>query len=94
MRGRGRIVATMVVMWLWMGEGAPTVPVEAECVRVVPEKPLHVRRRRQDVELLVLERLQVLRANLRLLLELKEVEVLAHARLAQAGADLEHERRF
>ena len=44
----------------------------------------------QDVELLVLERAQVLGADLRRLLDLGEVEALAQARLAEAVADLEH----
>ena len=44
----------------------------------------------QQLEALVLERAQVLGADLRLVLELGEVELLAQARLAQAVADLEH----
>jgi hypothetical protein len=43
--------------------------------------------------MLVLEGLQVLAADLRLLLELREVELLAQTRLTQAVSDLEHGRR-
>ena len=68
------------------------LPVEPERLGVGAEEAAHVRRRRQDVEPLVLERAEVLRADLRPLLELGEVEVLAEAGLAEAGADVEHER--
>ena len=64
--------------------------VEAERLRVRAQEATHVRRGRQDVELLVLERPQVLRTDLRPLLELGEVEILAESRLAEAGADVEH----
>jgi hypothetical protein len=46
--------------------------------------------RREQLEALVLQRTQVLRADLRRVLELREVELLAQARLAEALADLEH----
>ena len=65
--------------------------VEAERLRVRAQEAAHVRRRRQDVELLVLERAEVLRTDLRPLLQLGEVEVLTEAGLAEAGADVEHE---
>ena len=64
--------------------------VEAEELRVGAEEALHVRLRRQRLELLVLERLQVLRADLRAQLDLRVVQTLADARLAEAVADLEH----
>jgi hypothetical protein len=44
----------------------------------------------RDVELLVFERLDVFRAELRRQLDLGVVEPLAHPRLTQAVADLEH----
>jgi hypothetical protein len=66
--------------------------VEPEVLGVRPEKALDVRRRGQEVELLVLQGAKVLRPDLRALLELVEVESLAHARLFQAATDLEHGR--
>ena len=68
------------------------LPVEAERVRVRAQEALDVRRRRKEVEALVLERTEVLRPDLRPLLELGEVELLAGAGLAEAGADVEHAR--
>jgi hypothetical protein len=46
--------------------------------------------RGQQLEALVLQRTQVLRPDLGRVLELREVELLPEARLAQAIADLEH----
>ena len=69
--------------------GWPSRPSDSAYER---RKPADVRRRRKDVEVLVLERPQVLRADLRALLELREVEILAEAGLAEAGADVEHAR--
>ncbi len=66
--------------------------VEAESLRVRAEETPHVRRCREDVEALVLERTEVLGADLRPLLELREVEVLTQPCLAEAGADVEHAR--
>ena len=68
--------------------------VEPERLGVRAQEPADVRRRGQDVELLVLERAEVLRADLGELLELWEVEALADAGLAEAGADVEHARRI
>ena len=65
--------------------------VEAERLRVRAQEPADVRRCGQDVEPLVLEGAEVLRTDLRPLLELGEVEVLTEAGLAEAGADVEHE---
>ncbi len=64
--------------------------VEAEPLRVRPQEALDVRVARQRVELLLLESAKVPRSNLRLRLELRELEALADARVAQAVADLEH----
>ena len=64
--------------------------VEAEVLRVRAEEAFDVRVAREQVEPLVLDRLQVLAADLGAALDLREVEALAEARLAQAGADLEH----
>ena len=64
--------------------------VEAQVLGVGPEEALDVRARREQLEMLVLERLDVLRADLRRELDLGVVEPLAHPRLAQAVADLEH----
>ena len=66
--------------------------VETERLRVGAEEALHVRGRGQDVEPLVLERAQVFRPDLRARFELGKVELLAESRLAEAGADVEHER--
>ena len=65
--------------------------VEAERLRVRAQEAPHVGRRGKDLELLVLERAEVLRADLRALFELGEVEVLTGAGLAEAGTDVEHE---
>src|SRR5207247_10813345 len=56
------------------------------------EEALDVRLGGQEVELLVLERPQVPRTDLRVLLDLREIEALAQARLSQTGSDLEHWR--
>ena len=64
--------------------------VEAEVLRIRAEEALDVGLRGEDVELLVLERAQVLGSNLGALLELGEVESLAQARLSQACSYLEH----
>src|SRR5262249_2630697 len=57
--------------------------VETELVRVRAQEALDVGGRRQLLEVLVLERAQVLPADLRAQLELGEVELLAHTRLAE-----------
>jgi hypothetical protein len=67
------------------------LPVEPEEVGVPAQEPADICVRREHVELLLLERAQVLRADLRRELRLREVETLAHARLAQAGSELEHQ---
>src|SRR5207248_2839318 len=67
--------------------------VQSEVLRVVPQEPLHVRLRGEHVELLLLERTEVLAANLGRLLDLGEIQVLAQARFPQAVADLEHAGR-
>src|SRR5262245_10227881 len=64
--------------------------VEAQCLGVRAEKSADVRWGREDVETLVLEGPEVLRTNLRPLLQLGEVEVLTETSLAEAGADVEH----
>ena len=66
------------------------LPVEAERVGVGAEEALDVGVRREQLEALVLERAEVLRADLRRVLELREVEALAQARLPEAVSDLEH----
>ena len=68
--------------------------VEAEVLRVRAEKALDVGRSRELLELLLLERAQVLATDLCRLLELRELEPLAQARFAQAVADLEHAQRL
>ena len=64
--------------------------VEPEVLGIRAQKPLHVRLGRQHVELLVLERPEVFGADLGRLLDLGEIESLAHPRLAKAGPNLEH----
>src|SRR5205085_9612526 len=64
--------------------------VEAEVLGVRAEEALDVGVGRERLELLVLERAQVARADLRRLLELREVELLPQAGLAEAVPDLEH----
>ena len=66
--------------------------VESERLRVRAQEAADVRRCGQDVEPLVLERAEVLRTDLRPLLELGEIELLTEPGLAEAGADVEHER--
>ena len=68
------------------------LPVEPEVVGVRAQESLDVRLAREDVELLVLERLQVLAADLRRRLDLREVEALAESCFPEAGTDLEHAR--
>jgi hypothetical protein len=58
--------------------------VEPQRLGVRAEEATHVRGCRQDVEPLVLERTEVLRADLRPLLELGEIEILPNASLAEA----------
>src|SRR4051812_10962581 len=64
--------------------------VETEVLRVRAQEALDVRLSRQHAELLVLERPQVFRADLRRELDLRPVELLPDAGLAEAVADLEH----
>src|SRR3977135_3279013 len=66
------------------------LPVEAEKLGIGAQEALDVRLRGQDAELLVLERTEVLGADLRRELDLRVLEGLANARLAQAVPDLEH----
>ena len=81
---------------LFAGDEAGVVLVDVELalepqrVGVVPQEALDIGGRRQHVELLLLERLQVLAADFRLLLELEKIELLAQACLAETVADLEH----
>src|SRR5205814_3881311 len=63
--------------------------VEAQVLRIRAEKALDVGLGREEVELLVLERAQVLPANLGRLLDLGEIEPLTQARLSQTGSDFE-----
>jgi len=70
------------------------LPVEAQVLRVRAEEALDVGLRRQDVEVLLLERAQVLAADLRPGLDLRKVESLALPRLAEAVTDLEHGERL
>src|SRR6185503_13013681 len=65
-------------------------PVQPERARVHLEEPLRVCVAGELVEPLVLEQPEVLRADLRPLLHLFEVEVLTRPRLVQARADVEH----
>jgi hypothetical protein len=69
------------------------VRVEAEQLRVGAQEGLDERRAGQHRELLVLERPQVLGADLRLALDIGDVEVLAHAGLAQRLTDAGHRRQ-
>ncbi len=55
------------------------LPVEAEVLRVGAQEALRVRRARQDVEILVLERADVARADRRLRLDLAVAQVAAFA---------------
>jgi hypothetical protein len=63
--------------------------VEIEVVRIGAEEPLRVGSAGQDLEAFVLERPQVLGADTRLALDLRELELPTHPRLAKAAADLE-----
>ena len=65
------------------------LPVEAEILGVGAQEALDVRLRREHFELLLLERAQVLAADLRGLLDLRKVECLAQSRLTEAVTDLE-----
>jgi hypothetical protein len=64
--------------------------VEAERVGIGAQERLDVSRAREEVPFLVLERAQVLGTDLRLGLDVRDVEALAHARLVKSGADVGH----
>ena len=64
--------------------------VEAEVLGVGTQEALDVGLRREEVELLLLERAQVLAADLGRLLDLAESRVPGAVRLTEAVADLEH----
>ena len=66
------------------------LPVEAEVLRIRAQEALDVRLGGQQLELVVLERAQVLAADLGRGLGFREVDPAAHASLAQAVPDLEH----
>jgi len=68
------------------------LPVEPEVVRVRPQEALDVRLGRKRVEVLLLQRLQVAGPDLGRQLDVRELQLLAVARLAQAVADVEHGR--
>ena len=65
------------------------LPVEAEVVRVGAQEALDVGLGREQLEALLLERTEVLDADLRRLLGLGELDPAARAGLAEAVADLE-----
>jgi hypothetical protein len=64
--------------------------LEPEEVCIGPEETLRVRLARQDPEVLVLERLQVARADTRLVFDLRQLEPSTRTRVPKAAADLEH----
>jgi hypothetical protein len=66
------------------------LPLEAEEGGVRVQEALDVRLGREHVELLLLERAQVLGADLRRELGLREIEALTDAGLAEAVAEIEH----
>src|SRR5258708_16446417 len=66
--------------------------VEAERLGVGAQEALYERRPRQQSPLFVLERPQVLGADLGLRLDLGYVDALTHPRLAQRCSDLRHRR--
>ena len=68
--------------------------VEAEELRVGPQEALDVRPRRKHLEVLVLERTDVLGADLRRELDLWVLEPLTLTRLPETIADLEHSAPF
>ncbi len=65
------------------------LPVEAEILGVGAQEALDVGLRREHLELLLLERAQVLAADLGGLLDLRKVECLAQSRLTEAVTNLE-----
>src|SRR4051794_38361663 len=67
--------------------------VEAQRLGVGAQERLDVRWARQQVPFLVLERTQVLRADLRRGLDLRDVDAGAHPRLSEGGPDRRHESR-
>jgi hypothetical protein len=64
-------------------------PVEPEVLRVRAQEALDVRRTREDVELLLLQRAEVARTDLRLCLGLVEPETATFACLTECRSDLE-----
>jgi hypothetical protein len=69
------------------------LPVEAEILSVRAQESLDVRVAGQDVEVLLLERAEVLRTDLGVSLHPGQLEPLAQPRFAQAVAYLEHGAR-
>src|SRR3989442_1032438 len=61
--------------------------VEPEVVRIRAEESFRVRRPGEDVEPLVLERRDVLRANVRVALDLRQLESVTQPRLTKSAAD-------
>ena len=80
-----RVVAELVLLDQQLG-------VEPERLGVRAQEAAHVGGPGQEVPLLVLERTEVLGADLRPHLHVRDVDALAHARLTQGGPDLRHVR--
>jgi hypothetical protein len=70
------------------------ISVESEVVRVRAEKSTGVGGAGNQVEALVLERLEIPRADVRIRVDLGELEAAANSRRAEAIADLEHPAPF
>ncbi len=64
--------------------------VEIQRLGVRAQKALDVRRPGQQVPFLVLQRAQILRADLRRRLDLGDVDPRAHPRFTQRGSDVRH----
>jgi hypothetical protein len=64
--------------------------VEPEVVRIRAQEPPSVSIARKEVEALVLERLEIPRANVRIGVDLGKLDPVANPRFAEAASDLEH----
>src|SRR5688500_3577245 len=69
------------------------LPVDPQVLRVRAQEALDESGAGQHLPLLVLDRAQVLRTDLRRRLDLGDVDPRAHPRLLQRGADVGHNRR-
>jgi hypothetical protein len=64
--------------------------VESEVVRICAQEPPSVSIAGKEIEALILERLEIPGANVRIGVDLSKLDTVANSRLPQAASDLEH----